>query len=259
MRTKVTPNTAPAEDRPRTTALRIFEPQFVDYGSTIVTYVATRAERKRMSIEVHPNLHVVVSAPRRATADAIREAVRRKASWILQQRRFFADLLPRTPTRRFVSGETHLYLGRQYRLRIREAEGLERVKLDSGCLYIYTDARDSVDIKQKLLAEWYRGHAHRVLPERVRACLAHPVLRRIHPSRLEIRRLRKRWGSCSPRGRLTLNVDLIRAPRACIDYVITHELCHLIVPNHSPKFTRLFDRVMPDWRERKQQLERRLA
>jgi predicted metal-dependent hydrolase len=240
-------------------ALRILEPQFVEYGTTTIPYVVTRTDRKRVSIEVLPRLIVIVSAPRSATAEAIRAAVQSKGSWILRQCRYFADLLPHTPQRRFVSGESHLYLGRKYRLRIREANGPERVTLDSGQLHIYTNAIDSLDAKRALLAGWYRRHAERVLPERVEACTTHPLLRESRPSEIRIRMLAKRWGSCSPQGRLSLNVDLIRAPRGCIDYVITHELCHLIVPNHSLKFTRLLDRIMPDWRERKQQLERRLA
>jgi predicted metal-dependent hydrolase len=241
------------------TALRIFEPQFVEYGSTTIPFFVTHTKRKRVSIEVHPNLCIVVSAPPNATTMSVREVVRRKAAWILKQHRFFARLRPYTPERRFVSGESHLYLGRKYRLRIRKTENEEWVKLDAGYLHIHTATPDRLETKRALLADWYRSHAFRVLPERVGACLAHPLLHDAKPARITIRALTKRWGSCTQAGRLTLNIDLIRAPRACIDYVITHELCHLLIPNHSSKFTRLLDRVMPDWRDRKQQLEWRLA
>jgi len=241
------------------TTLRVFEPQFVEYGTTTIPYIVTRADRKHVSIEVHPKLIVIVSAPLHATTEAIGKVVHSKANWILRQCRYFADLLPHTPTRRFVSGESHLYLGRKYRLRIRAADGPEGVRLDSGYLHIFTNATGSIEAKKALLDDWYRRHAERVLPQRVEACLVHPLLRSAQPSQVRIRALRKRWGSCSPTRRLTLNVSLIRAPRACIDYVITHELCHLLVPNHSSKFTRLLARIMPDWRDRKQQLERRLA
>ena len=117
----------------------------------------------------------------------------------------------------------------------------------------------SVETKEAVLMAWYRRQAARVFPGRLMACAEHPTWRRLPKPRLLIRSLQKRWGSCGRTGRLTLNVSLIRAPRGCIDYVITHELCHLLVPNHSSKFTRLLDRVMPDWRDRKLQLERRLA
>lgn len=241
------------------TALRIFEPRFVEYGSITIPFFVTHTARKRVSIEVHPNLCVVVSAPMSASASSVRDVVTRKAGWILKQCRFFTRLRPYTPPRRFVSGESHLYLGRKYRLRIRKTESAESVKLDAGYLHIYTATPESIDVKRKLLAAWYRSHALRVLPERIAACLAHPLLRDAKPTGVSIRPLTKRWGSCTPAGRLLLNVHLIRAPRGCIDYVITHELCHLLVPNHSPKFTRLLERVMPDWRDRKQELEWRLA
>jgi predicted metal-dependent hydrolase len=244
---------------PGTAELRVFEPQSVEYGSTTISYVVSHARRERVAIEVHPNGCVVVSAPLSASKASVRDVVRRRSAWILKQHRFFARLRPYTPERRFVSGESHLYLGRKYRLRILTTEGDERVKLDAGYLHIFTAKPDSLGVKQALLAAWYREHALRVLPERVGACLAHPLLRDAKPARLTIRTLTKRWGSWTPTGRLSLNVQLIRAPRACIDYVITHELCHLLVPNHSSKFTRLLDRVMPDWRDRKEQLEWRLA
>lgn len=239
--------------------LRTLEPQFVDYGTTTIPYVVTRADRKRVSIEVHPKLMVMVTAPMDATREAIQDAVLSKARWIVRQRRYFVDLLPHTPARRYVSGESHLYLGRKYRLRIHEGDADECVKLDGGYLHIFTKAPDSLETKRALLADWYHGHAERLLPNRVSVCLTHSLLRDARPTQVRIRKLAKRWGSCSPQGRLSLNVDLIRAPRGCIDYVITHELCHLIEPNHSSNFMRLLDRVMPDWRDRKQQLERRLA
>jgi len=238
---------------------RILEPRSIEYGTTTIPYIVTRSERKRVSIEVHPNLIVLVNAPTHATAEAIGDIVRQKAPWILQQRRHFADLLPHTPKRRFVSGESHLYLGRKYRLKIHAAPGIELARLDSGYLHIYTNAPGSVEAKEAVLAAWYSRCAARVFPERLTACADHPTLRHLAKPRLFIRSLQKRWGSYSRTGRLTLNISLIRASRGCIDYVITHELCHLLVANHSPKFTRLLDRVMPDWRERKQQLERRLA
>lgn len=244
-------------DRPA--PLRVLEPRFVDYGDTPIPYFLTRSERKHVSIEVHPDLVVMVNAPRHATMREIAAIVERKAAWILRQQRAFADLLPYTPARRFVSGESHLYLGRKYRLKIHEAAEIETAKLAAGYLHVYTNAPNLPDATQALLAEWYRGHAERVFPQRLEVCASHAALRAVPRPRLFIRLLRKRWGSCSTSGRLTLNVSLIRAPRGCIDYVITHELCHLLVPNHSSKFIRLLNRVMPDWRDRKQQLERMLA
>jgi predicted metal-dependent hydrolase len=231
----------------------------VRYGSTVITYRVDRTKRRRAAIEVNPDLTVVVKVPMPASASAIRWAVRQKARWILRQQRHFSDLLPKTPKRRLVSGESHLYLGRKYRLRVEEHTGPDRVTLSGGYLHLRISASAKASKRAALLRSWYLVHARRVFRERFEARRQHPAFRGIGDVHLIIRRMTRRWGSCTPRRNLVLNTELIRAPRGCIDYVITHELCHLVVPDHSRKFTNLLDRVMPDWRDRKRQLERMLA
>lgn len=231
----------------------------VVYGSAVIPYRVERMVRKRAAIEVSPDLTVTVKVPKGASDAAIRSAIRRKARWIVRQQRLFSDLLPRTPKRRLVSGESHLYLGRKYRLRVEGHAGSDRVALSAGYLHVMISAAPTAAKRAALLRSWYLVHARRVFRERLAACLQHPVFRRIGDVHLIIRRMTRRWGSCTARRNLVLNTELIRASRGCIDYVITHELCHLIVPDHSRKFTNLLDRVMPDWRDRKRQLERRLA
>jgi hypothetical protein len=231
----------------------------VPYGSIAISYRVHRVPRKRVAIEVSPDLSVVVKAPKHASESAIRAAVRQKARWILRQRRFFSDLLPRTPRRRLVGGESHLYLGRKYRLRIEHHEGPDHVALSGGYLQILASKTPGPARRAALLRSWYLAHARRVFRDRLGVCAQHPAFRRIGEVRLIIRRMTRRWGSCSARRNLVLNTELIRAPRGCIDYVITHELCHLVVPDHSRKFVNLLDRVMPDWRDRKRQLERVMA
>lgn len=231
----------------------------VAYGSRLIAYRIERMTRRRVAIEVNPDLSVVVKVPHPASVPAIRSAVRQKARWILRQQRHFSDLLPRTPKRRLVSGESHLYLGRKYRLRVEEQAGADRITLSGGYLHMKVSASATARKRATLLRAWYLLHARRVFVERLDACRQHPEFRRIDDVHLIIRRMTRRWGSCTPRRNVVLNTELIRAPRGCIDYVITHELCHLVVPDHSRKFTNLLDRVMPDWRDRKTQLERILS
>lgn len=229
------------------------------YGSRVIDYRVTRMERKRAYLAVMPDLHVHVKAPLQASDHSIQSAVRQKARWILRQQRFFTDLLPRTPRRRLVSGESHLYLGRKYRLKIDATGDGDHIALRGGYFHLTTRQHATPVRRAALLSAWYRLQAARVFRERLDRCAEHPALRRVGKVRLIIRRMKRRWGSCTARGNLVINVDLIRAPRGCIDYVITHELCHLLVPDHSRRFTNLLDRVMPDWRDRKSQLERLLA
>jgi predicted metal-dependent hydrolase len=230
----------------------------IAYGTRTICYSLQRADRKTLAITVEPDMSVVVTAPQEAEEEAIERIVRKRAAWILCQQRFFAQFVPRTPPRQYISGETHLYLGRQYRLRIRQAES-EAVKLIGGYLYVYVKELPEPCRVQELLNGWYSQHARIKLHERLEACMQQVSGWNIATPPLSIRPLKTCWGSCSPTGKLTLNVDLIRAPRACIDYVILHEICHLRHPNHTREFYKLLSLVVPDWRERKIRLERLLS
>ncbi len=227
-------------------------------GDTTISYCLVRSARKTTAITVEPDRSVTVRAPLAADAASVDRVVQKRAAWIIRQQRFFAQFLPKTPARGFVSGETHLYLGRKYRLRVRLSEQ-EEVKLRGGYLYIYTRRPANPEHVQSLLYGWYEAHAQARFAERLTACLDSAVGRSVEKPELRIRRMAKRWGSCRTSGLLTLNLDLIRAPRACIDYVILHELCHLRHPNHSPQFYALLTRTLPDWKALKLRLEQALS
>ena len=162
------------------------------------------------------------------------------------------------PPRRYVSGETHLYLGRQYRLKIVEEEE-SSVRLFHGRIFIATPEPKDKDRNAALLTEWYTSRARLKFAERFE--LLAPSFERLGLAMptLAIRPLSRRWGSLSSGGRMTLNRDLIRAPSLCIDYVITHELCHLVHRDHGSAFYDLLERVMPDWQRRKFRLEQILV
>ena len=226
-------------------------------------YSVVRSARKTVGITVEPSQDVIVRAPLDSDTDAIDQIVRRRAAWIIRQQKFFEQFLPKTPPRSFVSGETHLYLGRKYRLRVRFSEQAE-VKLQGGYLYVFTPQPANAAQVQRSLYNWYTAHAQERFPERLTVCMQSAVGKNTETPQLQIRPMAKRWGTCRPSaistsGILTLNVDLIRAPRTCVDYVILHELCHLHHPNHSPQFYALLSRVLPNWRAEKLRLEQALS
>ena len=225
----------------------------VQWGRTTVHYSYTFAPRRTMAIHVHPDLSVSVVAPEGAALGAIREKVRKRAAWIRKSRREFELYLPKTPPRRYVSGETHRYLGRQYRLKAVQGEELG-VKCLRGYLWVTTRAKPDSEEVARHLNEWYRVRAHVIFQERLSVCYERARRLGISPPPLTIRKLSTRWGSCTRAGRIILNLDLIKAPKDCIDYVITHELCHLKEHHHGPRFWRLLERVMPDYEERKRRL-----
>src|SRR5262249_5874219 len=149
----------------------------------------------------------------------------------------------------------HLYLGRQYRLKVQEGSP-ESVKLVGRFLRIQATQREEGERVRALLDDWYRTHAKRVFMHRLEGCLESTrSLGLATAPHLVIRKMAKRWGSCTRAGNILLNLDLVKVPVHCIDYVIIHELCHLKVHNHGKEFYRLLARCLPDWVARKRRLE----
>lgn len=226
----------------------------IAYAQETIAFNVVYVDRKTMEIAVHPDSMVIVKAPHGTDFAEVQKRVARRAGWIKRQLDYFRQFEPRTPGRSYVGGETHLYLGKQYRLKISSGEQ-DSVRLIRGHFHITVRGNATSDKVRSLLEGWYAGKAAERYNESFDRCWH--CFAKLSPAqpRLQIRRMRKRWGSLSERGTLTLNTDLIRAPRECIDYVITHELCHLQQHDHGPGFYRLLEKVMPDWERRKQKLE----
>lgn len=225
----------------------------VQYGDTVIQYDLHFAPRKTLGIDVHPDLRVIVTAPPGTDLTDIAARVKKRGAWILRQQREFELYLPLLPPRQYVSGETHRYLGKQYRLKV-IADSAEQVKLTRGRLFVHTPDPQQRERVQWLLTEWYRAHARRVFAERLAACFPRVEKYGLTYPALDIRQMEKRWGSCTAEGKILLNLRLIQAPKELIDYVVMHELCHLQEHHHGAAFYALLDRVMPDWRARRQRL-----
>lgn len=224
----------------------------VRWGNTTIAYTYRYAKRKTLGISVHPDLKVTVKAPEGTSPEIIREKIRQRGGWIKQAWREFELYLPKQPARSYVSGEAHRYLGRQYRLKVVEGEA-PSVKCLRGYLWVTTRDTSSAKVKQ-LLTEWYREHARSIFKERLGECYRLAAREGVAEPILRIQLMTSRWGSCSGKGRILLNLELIKAPKDCIDYVITHELCHLKEKHHGPRFWRLLERLMPDYEERRKRL-----
>ncbi|MCB9185030.1 MAG: M48 family metallopeptidase [Flavobacteriales bacterium] len=218
-----------------------------------------RTSRRTLGFVVHTDARVEMRAPIQATAEEVDRFVLRRAAWIVRQQDYFRSFLPLTPPREYVSGETHRYLGKQYRLKVHATVGREVVKLSDGRIHVHArHPRDAAHIAG-LLAGWYRPRAIARFEQGMD--IAMQLLKKHKLARPEIivRRMSLRWGSCTPQGRIMLNPELIKAPGRCIDYVVIHELCHLVHPDHSTAYYNLLDRVMPDWKRWKERLEQQSA
>lgn len=225
----------------------------ISYGTTNIKYSVERRNRKTLAIEVHPDNTVWVIAPIYANDEEIQSRVEKKAPWIAKQQRFFNGRPDKVTQPEWVSGENIFYLGRQYRLKIHVGE--PDVKLAGR--YLNVTVKDKEDKKKiaDLVNTWYLQHARRKFEERM--ALLHPILERenLKMNSLMIRKLDKRWGSCTAKGNIVVNADLIKAPINCIDYVLIHEICHLKYHDHSNKFWTLLNKYCPDWTILKNKLE----
>lgn len=235
------------------------ESHSIRYGSREIGFALVWVRRARLAIAVEPDGSVRVRAPIDASLPSVLRTVRKKASWILRQQHSFDLYRPRTPERRYVGGESHLLLGRRYRLRIEASGDGPGARVGGGYLYLRCEKDAPTAHRRAILRLWYREQAQKMFPQRLASCLDHRCFRALDPPTLIIRRLKRRWGSLAPTGRLVLNTDLVRAPKHCIDYVIIHELCHAVVPNHSSAFYALLGKVLPGWQGLKEELEHRLA
>lgn len=225
----------------------------LSYGSETIRYeVRFLASRQTLAIEVHPDSRVLVRAPVDCPEALIAQRVQKRAAWISRQLAEFERYRPRTPARQYVNGESHLYLGRQYRLKLAQGDSAS-VKLTRGQLLAVLPGEPEPERVKALLHRWYLDRARAVFTEVLDASLLH--FKGVEQPRLIVRAMQSRWGSLSRAGTMTLNANLVRAPRPCIEYVVVHELCHTRHRDHDARFFKLLGQVLPDWEQRKQRLE----
>jgi len=227
----------------------------IQFGSKKINFRVEYSARKTLGITVTPDLDVLVKAPLDSSIEKIKKKLIKKAPWIIKQQSFFLSFHPKTTERKYIGGETHLYLGRQYILKV-ETSNIDSVKLKGKFIEVHTSDKSKV---KKLVKEWYLAHAKSKFHE-----IALPLIEKfkkykVKPDSIVFREMPTRWGSCTPKGKIILNTELIKAPKGCIEYVIIHELCHLIYHDHTRKFIDLQTKEMPDWEKWKSKLEKLLA
>ena len=218
-----------------------------------------RKNIKHLHLSVHPpEGRVRVAAPLRVTADFIRLAVISRLGWIRRKQAEFREQ-PRQSRREFVSGESHYFEGRRYRLDVIRGGGPSGVRLaPSARIEMRVRPRTGRDGREALLYRWYRERLGERLPDLIARW--EPRLG-VRVAEWRIRRTRTLWGSCNPRARrIWINSELAKKPVTALEYVVVHEMVHLLERSHGKRFQELMDRALPDWRQRAEDLNRsRLA
>ena len=223
------------------------EKRSITFGSRRIPYALHRTARENLRVVVNPDLSVVVYAPANAEAGKIEDTVSKKGRWIAKTLDKVETYHPLPAPKQYISGETFLYLGRQYRLKVVNGD-LGTAKLLGRYLWVSVANRQDREEVRKRAEQWYRDHAKAAFDRYLAQCYDVASRHGVPEPTLCVRRMRRRWGSCAGSGgRITLNVGLVQVPVHCIEYVIMHEMCHLRHHNHSPSFYRLLTRCLPDW------------
>lgn len=231
----------------------------VRFGKTNIPYFIRRSpERKTVSIAIHPGVGVVVTAPITAAEAKLDTVVHGKARWIVEKLHRARDLQPGIPKRELVDGETFLYLGRQYRLKVvrgtrNASTGLHGGRLVVALPGVRKGSAGAAKTLRKALVEWYRLKAVERLPERAEHWAGKLS---ITPPRVLIREQSQRWASCDRSGAVRFNWRIVQAPMKLVDYVVAHELVHLEIKEHSPAFWARLGQVLPDCDFRREQLRK---
>lgn len=208
---------------------------------------------KNLHLSVHPpEGRVRVSAPTRTDDEAVRLAVISKLRWIRRHQKTFADQ-PRQSPREMVGGESHYFFGRRYRLRVREHDAPPSIHLKNNSeLTMQVRPGTSRDKREQVLHDWYRKHMKSVIPGLIEKW--QPIIG-VDVADWGVKKMKTRWGSCNIQDRrVWLNLELAKKPPQCLEYVLVHEMVHLLERHHNDRFKAFMDQFLPQWRRHRDDL-----
>lgn len=219
-----------------------------------ITADVSLKEIKNVHLSVYPPIgRVRISAPARMSLDTIRVFAISKLGWIKQQQRKLREQERETP-REYLDRESHYIWGKRYLLAVEKVDGVRSVELKHNRIILRVPPRTPEQKRPEILDEWYRGQLKRVVPSLLSKW--EPLLG-VKVERFHIQRMKTKWGSCNPEARsIRLNSELAKKARECVEYIVVHEMVHLLEPTHNSRFLALMDQFLPNWRHHRQVLNR---
>ncbi len=209
---------------------------------------------KNIHLSVYPPKgRVRIAAPSKMDMDTVRIFAISKLQWIKDQQRILLDQ-DREPKREFLERESHYFLGKRYLLRIHELNAPPKVEIDHKFIHLYIRPNTTLEKRSTILDEWYRAELKKTTPT-----LIHKWEKKIgvQSNDLRIKKMRTKWGTCNTEAkRVWLNLELAKKPKECIEYIIVHELVHLLERSHNQRFVKFMDEFMPKWRFHREELNR---
>lgn len=229
--------------KPRKTVVKT---QHLHFDDLIVEVV--RKPIKNLRLTVHRSTGKVrLSVPLRISMTDIRQFLTERRDWIRHH-----QTTQRPAPLHYVTGETHYFQGCGYRLNVIEQSGAQGVAQQTDSLDLHVRPASDADQRAAVLSAWYRAQLQAQLP----ALIAHwqPIMG-VKVAEWRIKKMKTKWGTCNTRvGRIWLNLALIKHAPQCLEYVVVHEMTHLLEPSHNARFKALMDQFMPQWRKYKQAL-----
>lgn len=224
-----------------------------EYGTQTIEFDVVFRKRKTMAIQIQPPDKITVIAPKGVKEDEILRAVKGKSKWITQKLFQIREMEYLKRDRDYVNGESFIYMGRNYSLQIvlDKSYKVPQAKLFRGKLYVYTNSNDE-EIIRLALEKWYKEKALQKVVERVSYYQKYFDL---VPNKVMIKDQKKRWGSCSGQRNLYFNWKCIIAPSPILDYLVVHEMSHMVHMNHSADFWNLVATILPDYEKRREILK----
>lgn len=209
-----------------------------------------RKKIKHIYLRIYPhNGEIRVSAPYKMAESTIRQFVRSKSAWIRQKQKKIASQIC-TPSLEYQDQEQHYFCGEPYPLKIVERNASAKVELQDQSLVLYVRPNTKPEKRQQMLESWYRAHLKKTLPNLIEK---YETKMGVQVREFGIKKMKTRWGTCNTRaGRIWLNLELAKKPPACLEYVVVHEMVHLLEQSHNARFYALMDQFMQDWKQHKE-------
>ncbi len=209
---------------------------------------------KNIHLSVYPpSGKVRISAPLRMKLDTIRVFAISKLGWIKQQQKKLREQERETP-REYLDRESHYVWGKRYLLKVVEADAAPLVELKHSKMLLLVRPGTNDDMKQEVVAQWYRDQIKAAVPELIAKW--EPMMG-VKVERIFVQKMKTKWGGCNPATRsIRLNTDLAKKPRECLEYIVVHEMAHLLEPTHNNRFVALLDRFLPKWQFYRDELNR---
>jgi hypothetical protein len=231
----------------------------IQYGNRVIQYNIKKGKRKKtVAVHINPMATITVFSPRHLDDEKIRMIVQKKARWILEKQKQVESNRHSNSMKEFVSGESFPYLGKLYRLKVMKTaeDTIRKCRLVNGRFLVEINGNHETEVNRtvvkKALVDWYLERAETKIKERVDR-FSQQIGKT--PLSIKIKNQERRWGSCSRNGSIRYNWKIIMAPISIMDYVIVHELCHLIYSHHSPPFWQKVQSIIPDYRRRRDWLK----